>query len=321
MNKVVHTSLVTIILAVIAYGCVVLFSGGKTVIDTILSLPVGVWAVILVLSLLNYLLRYWRWHLYISHQDHARIPHLQHLAIYLAGFSLTMTPGKAGEAMRSLYLKPYGVSHQRSVGAFFVERILDLLAILLMAGLGASFLSKQYSASAALVTVGLIVTCLLVIKVPKRWIIESVFVSRLPEKVRHALIFIESMLDNANDLLSIRFLLIGMSLGIIAWGLEGYGLFLVMQEYEVVPTNISLSIAIYGMAILLGALSFLPGGLGGAEAAMIFLLIKAGFDEASAVAITFICRLATLWFAVVIGAIAMFLLPRLGVHLPEKKDV
>jgi len=50
-------------------------------------------------------------------------------------------------------------------------------------------------------------------------------------------------------------------------------------------------------------LSFLPGGLGVTEGAMTLALVEgaAHFDRASAVAATLLTRLATLWFAVVLG--------------------
>lgn len=320
MNKVVHSSLLIVVLAIMAYGFVAMVSGGGQVWAALSSLDLSIWAFILLLSLGNYGLRYWRWHLYISHKNPLAISHLQHFAIYIAGFSLTMTPGKAGEAMRSLYLKQQGVSHQRSIGALFVERIMDLLTILLLAGFGISFLDGEQSRIAAAITIVLIITCLVVIKIPKQAIINSAFIKRLPDKIYHLLKFVESMMENANDLLTLRFLVVGLGIGIVAWLLEGYGLFLVMQEFALDQTTVSLAIAIYGMAILLGALSFMPGGLGGAEATMIFLLVKAGFDHPSAVAITFICRLATLWFAMILGVITLFLLPFLGIK-PQIKEV
>lgn len=64
------------------------------------------------------------------------------------------------------------------------------------------------------------------------------------------------------------------------------------------------SFGIYGLAISIGALSFLPGGLGGTEATMILLLGLAGISTADAGAATIILRLATLWFAVLIGVVA-----------------
>ncbi len=318
MNKVVHSTLLTVVLAIVAYGVAALASGGEEVLSAITSLSLKVWLIILLLSLMNYLLRYWRWHLYIAHQNPHAITHRQHLAIYIAGFSLTMTPGKAGEAMRSLYLKPYGIPHQRSIGALFVERIMDLLTILILAGLGISFLDGDQSRIAAIITVGLIVGCIVVIKIPKKKIINSALVKKLPAKLHHIVLFVESMLENANDLLTLRFLLVGLGIGLVSWLCEAYGLFIVMQEFSLDQTSATLGIAIYGMAILIGAISFMPGGLGGSEAAMIFLLVKAGFDTPSAVAITFICRIATLWFAVILGVITMFCISFFGLTPQEE---
>ena len=319
VNKVIHSSLLIVVLAIVAYATTAMVSGGREVWGAIEQVNLMTWASILVLSLLNYLLRYFRWHLYINHKNPLQISHLQHLAIYIAGFSLTMTPGKAGEGMRSLYLKSQGVPHQRSIGALFVERIMDLLTILLLAGLGVSFLSGEQSMTAAAITVGLIMTCILLIKIPKEKLINSALVKKLPTKIHHVVVFIESMLTSANDLLTVRFLVLGLGMGIISWLCEGYGLYLVMQEFALNQTTASLAIAIYGVSILLGALSFMPGGLGGTEATMIFLLVKTGFDHSTAIAITFICRLVTLWFAMVLGVITLFLLPFLGIK-PHAKD-
>ena len=58
-------------------------------------------AAILGLSLLNYALRFVRWQWYLSRLGHA-IPAPQRALIYLAGFALTTTPGKAGEAGRGI---------------------------------------------------------------------------------------------------------------------------------------------------------------------------------------------------------------------------
>ena len=60
---------------------------------------------------------------------------------------------------------------------------------------------------------------------------------------------------------------------------------------------------VYAFALLVGGLSFLPGDLGSSEAAMIGLLSLYGLPEAAAIMATLICRLATLWFAVVLGAV------------------
>jgi uncharacterized protein (TIRG00374 family) len=69
------------------------------------------------------------------------------------------------------------------------------------------------------------------------------------------------------------------------------------------PLPLATAVFIYAFAMLIGGISFLPGGLGSSEAVMIGLLVMNGFPEAAAVTATLICRLATLWFAVGLGAI------------------
>ncbi|GAC1635007.1 MAG: hypothetical protein NVS9B10_31150 [Nevskia sp.] len=89
---------------------------------------------VLLLSLLNYGLRCQRWTLYLVRLGHA-LPGPQLLLCYLGGFAFTVSPAKAGEAVRSLYLRDHGVSYADSIAALFVERLLDLLAMALLAGL------------------------------------------------------------------------------------------------------------------------------------------------------------------------------------------
>ena len=94
----------------------------------------------------------------------------------------------------------------------------------------------------------------------------------------------------------------GLALGVVAWFAEGLGFWWLLVALDH-PLPLSTAVFIYAFAMLVGALSFLPGGLGGSEAAMVALLTLTGLPEASAVSATLICRLATLWFAVGLGAV------------------
>jgi uncharacterized protein (TIRG00374 family) len=68
---------------------------------------------------------------------------------------------------------------------------------------------------------------------------------------------------------------------------------------------VTTAVFVYAFGMLVGGLSFLPGGLGSSEAVMIGLLMMHGFPESAAVTATLICRLATLWFAVGLGAVCL----------------
>jgi len=95
-------------------------------------------------------------------------------------------------------------------------------------------------------------------------------------------------------------LYLGLVLGLLAWAAEGYGLYLVLGWLGA-ETPLTLALGIYGVAVLAGAVSFVPGGLGGTELVMTTLLVLTGVDAAMAISAVIICRLATLWFAVALG--------------------
>ena len=79
-----------------------------------------------------------------------------------------------------------------------------------------------------------------------------------------------------------------------------------MLEWLGADISFSFAIFVYAISMLAGALSFLPGGLGGAEAIMISLLVLKGMAMPAAIAATVFIRLATLWFAVLIGLLALY---------------
>ena len=81
------------------------------------------------------LLRYCRWRKILRLLGY-RLAEWPNLRIYLSGFALTTTPGKAGEALRSVLLKPYGVAYPHSLAALLAERLGDLMAVLLLACVG-----------------------------------------------------------------------------------------------------------------------------------------------------------------------------------------
>jgi uncharacterized protein (TIRG00374 family) len=93
-------------------------------------------------------------------------------------------------------------------------------------------------------------------------------------------------------------------LSLIGWLAEALALHLILVWMGASP-SLAFSLFAYAAGMLAGALSFLPGGLGGAEVVMVGLLMFDGLSSGDAVAATVLIRLATLWFAVVLGLAAL----------------
>ena len=291
--------------AVLAYLGLAVLGDGDLVRDGLQRLGPSQWLTLLGLSLGNYGLRFLRWHTYLRALG-ARVTLGRDLLIYVAGFAFTVTPGKAGEAVRSFYLRGVGVPWSPGLAALAVERVLDLTVILMLAALALRVFADQ--AVPALLLVGLVAGLLVGVTRPR---VAGALLGRLPRGGRWGRLArgTTAILDDARLLLAPRRLLAGLGLGLLAWASEAWGFYLLLQWLGVAAAP-GHAMGIYAVGMLSGALSFLPGGLGGAEAAMIALLVAGGAVFGTAVLATVICRAVTLWFAVVLGIGAVLLMGR-----------
>ena len=108
-----HAVVWSVLLAAVGYLGFALWSGWQDVLTALGKVGAMGVAAALSLSLCNYGLRFCRWQAYLRALDHP-VPWRPSLGIYIAGFALTTTPGKAGEALRGVLLKRRGSLIQRA---------------------------------------------------------------------------------------------------------------------------------------------------------------------------------------------------------------
>lgn len=293
--------ILSIVVATAGYLAFSLWGGWEEVVAAFVQIGLLGTLIALSLSLVNYGLRFGRWQLYLSQLGH-RVPWSPSLRIYLSGFALTTTPGKAGEAFRGVLLKQRGVPFPATFAAFISERLSDLVAIVLLTLVGLA----QYPQARGIVLAGVlgivvVLACLssqTLLDRLHRW--ASARQGKLMALVAHA----SEMLGGARRCHRPGLLGVATVIGVIAWGAEALA-FYWMLGWLGADISLSFAIFVYALSMLAGALSFLPGGLGGAEAVMVSLLVLKGMTMPAAIAATVFIRLATLWFAVVIGLVAL----------------
>ncbi len=291
------TLFASLLIAALIYLTLVAGIDGDHTLAAMKQLDLTGWTAILGLSLFNYALRFVRWHVYMRWLGH-RLPVMRHALIYIAGFALTTTPGKAGEGVRAIYLARLGVSYPHTLAAMFAERFLDLLAITLLSML----VLIAFSDYVFWVVVPIVVLAAMLLAIRRRGLLAAAqrrtaqptnFVGRMAHGAVAAW-------DHAFALTDWRPLYAGLALALLAWAAEGLSVFLIAQRLGL-PLAVETAIGIYAVGMLVGALSFLPGGLGSTEAAMTLLLKLSGIAASSAIGVVLIARIATLWFAVVLG--------------------
>lgn len=297
---------VAVYVAISLYADVSALGGRLQSFSWILLLPV------LGLTLTNYLLRFAKWH-YLLGRTGARVAPGHSLLVFLSGLSMGITPGKIGELLKSYLLKQtHDIPMAHTAPAVIAERITDLLALLMLCLVGVFTYTTEPGFRALLALAGAAVLALTVVLASRR-LMRSVarVCERLPvlRRVAHK---IEAFSDSMSALLSVGPLALTTGLSVAAWLCECAGFWLVIWGLPGVSAPGQLAIFIYAATTVLGALSFLPGGLGVTEGGMTLLLIRTaeGVTRSAAAAITILIRLCTLWFGVVVGLVALSLFRR-----------
>ena len=211
---------------------------------------------------------------------------------------MVVTPGKAGEVWKAWFLRDLrGVPVNQTASVVGAERVTDLIALAAFAFLGL-FLYQRSS----VVLIGVIVLFLLGISL-LQWRTFCLrvlgWVETLPVIGSYAT-ELEDFYENTYTLFQMRPLSIAVLISLVARGLEGVALWVVLSGFSEQATLFT-ALFVFGLGSVVGAASLLPGGLAAAEASMVGLLVAFGYTQTIAVSATVIIRVGTLWYGVILG--------------------
>lgn len=265
--------------------------------------------VILGLTLLNYLLRFVKWHYYLRliGAGHVSIP--DSFLMFFSGLSMVMTPGKVGEWLKSYLLREIGgVPVGRSAPIVVAERLTDGVAMLILASgglvvfkLGWEVLLFVFCLAAAIVALSqhrsLALRCLsLAERIPV-----------LASRMHHLHDFYES----SYTLFHGKNLALAIALGFVSWSGECVAFYFVLTGLGVDggPMLLVTASFILAAATLAGSVFLLPGGLGVAEGGITGLAqLLIGMPKDVAAVAALLIRFCTLWFGVSLGLIAILII-------------
>jgi uncharacterized protein (TIRG00374 family) len=257
----------------------------------------------------NYAIRFGRWAYYLRVLK-IRVRTSDSLLVFLAGFALTVTPGKLGEAVKAFLLREsHKIPVVRTAPIVIAERVTDLLALLLLALVGVfTFEVDRRFLAAGAILVGLGIA---VVSFEPMAELALGLAGRLPGLRRIAPKLREFHVSTAALLRPVP-LLVATLLSIGSWSLECLAFWVVVGGMQGAVVALRAATFIYASMTVAGALSFLPGGLGVTEAGMLTLLVRlgSGLTRGSAAAATFVTRACTLWFAVALGLPALIIYSR-----------
>lgn len=303
----------SLILALLVYVGLALYSDWYELRAALSEFPWHWLSLVIALTLVNYIGRMLRWHWYlrtlnvpIALRDSARV--------FGVGMLMVMTPGKAGEFLKSYMVKNVsGTPMSRTAPVVLAERATDAAAMVLLATVGLLTFSDTRARlialavfAAFLLFVGLVQSRPIALRILGQG-------ERVPF-VRRFVHTLHAFYESCYIIFGPRNLAISLVVGMLCWGAEGIAYFIVLIGFGVEPTAGAMmtSVFIFTISTVIGAVLALPGGLGGVEGSLVALSRRLfGLSTAAATGAALLTRFCTLWLGVSIGVVSFLLWPQL----------
>ena len=294
----------SVILAIAVYTAIVFFSDAKEVGAAISGISLFWIPLFLSLSILNYLLRFFKWHYFLGKVS-VHIPWRESLSVFIAGFSMTVSPGKLGELLKCYLLKNQrNIPVSRTSPVVVAERITDLISMIFIAIIGLLLVQHRGAMIAVAAGIVFVIAIMIFLLWERAFGFLTNLICRIKPVEKHRKSF-EQFHHSCSSLLDFRSLLISIPLGILSWGAEALVLCLVAMSLGIEPAlPVGVALLAHSAGTIAGAVSMIPGGLGLTEIT-IGAILTGVMSEPEAAVTTIIMRFATLWFAVLLGVIVL----------------
>lgn len=257
--------------------------------------------ILLLLSLGNYITRFIKWQYYLKIVN-VKLHLKDSLSIFMSGLVMSVTPGKFGELLKAYLIKQVNNTPISKTAPIIVaERATDFLSLTLIAIAGAYVFEYDKS---ILIIISIFIVSFILLLTNKTLSEKSLnILSKIKFLEKHVQ-KLYNVYESSFKLLSFSPLILMTLLSVVSWGFECIGYYLVLTNFGL-SINIFWAFFSYSFSTIIGAASMLPGGLGVTEGSLTLMVMKKGLSKSDAFTSTFIVRVVTLWFAVLIGAISV----------------
>lgn len=304
--------LLGLVLGLVVYGCMALWSDLDSIRAALADFPLWLIPAAMGLSFCNYLLRFLRWERYRGLLG-VQLDRKTSFLIHLSGLALTVTPGKMGEAVKSILIRQVeGSPLARTAPIVVAERFTDLLGFLVLVAVGGLATAPEH-AWVFWSTLGLCAVLLAILAYEPMGRATCSLLARLP-LIGGLAPALGTAITSTRTLMAPRELPLATLVATLGWGLECTAFWLIANA--LIPGEIPLLFGVYAFAIsaVAGAVVIVtPGGLGVTEGLLTALTstryqsmgMPVAAAGGAAVSATVLIRLCTLWFAMGLGLLAL----------------
>jgi len=301
--------LIFIILGIIVFGLIIFYGDYNQISKSLHLIRIETVLILIALTFMNYIFRFFKWQYFLKVLG-IKTSFTNSFLIFFSGLSMSITPGKVGEVLKSYLLKETDkIQVKKSIMIIFTERVTDVIGLGILSLLGiSSFFFHLYS---IILILFVIVGIILVLTNRKIFFKLSGIASKFPVIGKYAT-NLEEVYNSSKSLMSVKPITFSIGISVVSWFFECLALYVLLFSLSS-PLSIFQSTFIFSFSSIFGSVLVLPGGLGAAEGSFLALLVFSGISKSVAALATIIIRISTLWFGVLLGLISLFVLnKRLG---------
>jgi len=243
-----------------------------------------------------------KWHFLLKNSE-VDIPLTKSIAVWFAGIAFEITPGHVGVLMKSQILKTsFNISRTKTVPIIIVEKAYELIGALLASIIGIIVLGMEFYLIIIAIS-GLIVIFFFMYHKSA----SELFFNRITK-----LKFFSKYVENISEFheivkksTNVKVATICILLALTYWFTVSAAAYYTLIAFDVNILDYLKVLAIYTTSSLLGAISFIPGGIGVTEGSITGLFTLNGIDVSTALILSVMIRIFTLWYSVGVGFIAL----------------
>lgn len=299
MNK--YKTIILLAVFVSIYFVIIFYYNFEKVINTLLQLDLTYFFVFIGLYNFGLFIRTLRWHMLMQGIT-KKISFKENILYYLSGLSMVLSPGRVGEIIRSPFLKrDHGIPISKSVAVVFIERLYEILAIIIIIGFAILFsdIPKIFVIFPLIIILGVVI-----ILVKKEFFVKILYKLRNVKYIKNFIPDPTESFDTIFLLLKPKFFLKGIVSSFSVAILEAIGIFYLLQSLNFSFDFLTLT-ALFHTSSFIAAASMIPAGIGIWEGGFLGLLVLYKVPEDVAISASLLVRIISTGFFSIIGLICL----------------
>ena len=295
--------LILILVAVVGIYAIFLFTSDfGIVLEKISNFKINYLPLILFFVSASWIPLITKWHFLLKNSE-VDVPLTKSIAVFFAGVAFEITPGQIGTLIKSQILKTtFNIPRTKTAAIVLVEKIYDLIGAILASIIGIVILGMDFY----LIIIAILVLAIIFFFMFYRPASE-IFFKRVTKTK-----FFSKYIDNISEFhaivqksTNVKVAGICILLSVTYWFIISAAAYYVLIAFDTHVLDYLTVLAIYATSILLGAISFIPAGIGITEGSIAGLFTLNGIDVSTALILSVMIRVLTLWFSVCVGFIAL----------------